>query len=172
MICLICSDCNLSFNNKKSFSNHRRYGCPIIKKSDKKCKFCNNFMPKTKPSVKRLFCNISCYGNWNSINRRNENAPNFVHGKCYHLLYIRASREYKQWKRNVFIRDNFICQNCKDESNKEIQAHHKKPFAKMCHDNEIYSMDKARKFHPLWDIENGITLCKDCHKKTDSYGYS
>ena len=25
-------------------------------------------------------------------------------------------------------------------------------------------------YSPFWDINNGQTLCKDCHKNTDTYG--
>ncbi|MFA5937105.1 MAG: hypothetical protein WC822_04480 [Candidatus Paceibacterota bacterium] len=29
--------------------------------------------------------------------------------------------------------------------------------------------EKAMSFNPLWDIDNGRTLCKECHKKTPTY---
>ena len=35
----------------------------------------------------------------------------------------------------------------------------------------IKSVDDARKCDELWDTNNGRTLCRDCHRKTDTYGY-
>jgi len=31
-------------------------------------------------------------------------------------------------------------------------------------------LEQAVNCEELWNINNGITLCKECHKKTDSYG--
>jgi len=68
--------------------------------------------------------------------------------------FIRRTVEYKIWRDNVFERDNYTCQQCGDRGVK-LNAHHIKDFAN----------------HPelRFDINNGITLCEDDHKKTDSY---
>lgn len=153
-----CKDCDKSFEKKKSFSNHIRYGCPNIKKSKIRCKWCKNFMPKRKPSEQGIFCNKICYGNWSSRNRRGKNAPNYVHGKCNGNLLFRSTREYKIWRFEVFKRDNFTCQKCNDSRGGNLQAHHIKPFS-------LHSKHRL-------NINNGITLCKKCHKKTKTYGYN
>lgn len=66
---------------------------------------------------------------------------------------VRNSREYKEWNYSVFKRDRFTCQCCGAKSHKghqvTIHAHHINNFA----DN----VDKRL------DINNGITLCYDCH---------
>lgn len=64
------------------------------------------------------------------------------------------SPQYRQWRRDVFVRDEFICQEC-GIKHTYITAHHVKPFA----------------FYPdlRFDISNGITLCEDCHSKMDNY---
>lgn len=60
-----CTNCNYETDNKKSFSNHVRYGCKlVIKYSDIKCKWCGNIIPKRKPSEMGLFCNNKCYFLW------------------------------------------------------------------------------------------------------------
>lgn len=75
-------------------------------------------------------------------------------------LRIRASQEYKEWRKSVFERDNYTCVYCKRRSSKNesliIQADHIKPFA----------------FFPELRLElsNGQTLCRECHKKTETYG--
>jgi hypothetical protein len=65
----------------------------------------------------------------------------------------RKSFEYKQWRMSVFIRDNFTCQFCYQRGVR-LEAHHIKPWAKY---------EELR-----FDINNGITLCKECHKLTQS----
>ena len=67
---------------------------------------------------------------------------------------IRDSLEYKIWRRAVFERDNWTCVWC--GSKKNIQADHIKPFA----------MFPELRFA----IDNGRTLCRDCHKTTDTWG--
>ena len=68
---------------------------------------------------------------------------------------IRASPEYKLWRRAVFERDNFTCIWC-GQKGKILHADHIKPF----------SLFPALRFA----IDNGRTLCVNCHKKTDTYG--
>ena len=70
-------------------------------------------------------------------------------------LKIRASLEYQLWRTAVFTRDDFTCQECGDDKGGNLHAHHIKPFAYF---PELRLV-----------IDNGVTLCRECHKKTDSY---
>lgn len=72
--------------------------------------------------------------------------------------YIRQERstyEYIEWRRNVFIRDAFTCQKCKAHNYKgnggcvKLAAHHIKNWKDNPNDR--------------YDIDNGITLCEQCH---------
>jgi hypothetical protein len=61
----------------------------------------------------------------------------------------RVQKEYTEWKKQVFERDDYTCQICCN--NKNLRAHHIKSFTQypeLAH-----------------DINNGITLCEHCHKE-------
>lgn len=69
---------------------------------------------------------------------------------------IRKSVEYKLWRKAVFERDNYTCIFC-GERGGELHPDHIKPFA---------LFPELR-----FAIDNGRTLCKSCHMKTDTWGY-
>ena len=63
-------------------------------------------------------------------------------------------KSYRDWRKAVFERDNFECIWCGSTEN--LNADHIKPFA----------------YFPelRFAIDNGRTLCKKCHRKTDTWG--
>lgn len=75
-------------------------------------------------------------------------------GICPKNAKIRSSFEYKTWRRAVFDRDNYTCQKCGERGGR-LHADHIRPFA----------MYPELRF----DINNGRTLCVDCHKKTPTF---
>ena len=91
--------------------------------------------------------------------------------KEYKLIkhLIRRSSYYKEWRMKVLQRDNWTCQICKQKV-RTVEADHIKAFIQIILDNEINTYDKAAKCEELWDLENGRTLCHNCHSKTDNYG--
>lgn len=72
---------------------------------------------------------------------------------------IRHSVEYKLWRESVFQRDNWTCVWCglKSGTGKTVvlNADHIKPF---------YLYPELR-----FAIDNGRTLCVECHRKTETY---
>ena len=86
------------------------------------------------------------------------------------ILRIKELPEYKEWRLKVYQRDNYTCQDCGDDKGKNLEAHHKKAFSKMLRENNITSVIEAQLCKELWDIDNGITLCKKCHRLTNNYG--
>ena len=77
---------------------------------------------------------------------------------------IRKCFKYRQWRSDVFTRDNYTCQDC-GERGYIIHAHHIKSFSDILRDNKIKIMEQALNCEELWNINNGITLCKKCHHK-------
>lgn len=71
----------------------------------------------------------------------------------------RSGIEYREWRKNVYERDNYTCQICGARScagkNVFLNADHIKPWA-------LYPELR-------FDVSNGRTLCLDCHKKTDTF---
>ena len=83
-----------------------------------------------------------------------ENNPNWKGGISSKDKLLRMSTEYKNWRKTIFERDSYTCQVCR-EVGVYLEAHHIKSWA---------SFPDLR-----FDIENGITLCKECHSLTDNY---
>lgn len=79
---------------------------------------------------------------------------------------IRLLPEYVKWRFKIFERDLFTCQNC-DTKGVYLEAHHIKSFLKIVLENEINSLQKAKDCKELWNLDNGITFCRECHLKID-----
>lgn len=77
---------------------------------------------------------------------------------------IREHLKYQRWIQIIFTRDNFTCQNC-GQIGGILNAHHKITFAKIFQKYKITTLEEALNCEAFWDINNGITLCKKCHKK-------
>jgi hypothetical protein len=141
----------------------------LNKMKEFKCVLCKKAFSDS-PSAKRLFCGLDCL---NEHRRRNPNIGTFKKGhtgyknngnfkrgqKPWNWKGIGRWRpkttETKEWVRAIMERDNFTCQDCKVRGGR-LEVHHIKPWVLF----PELRLDKS----------NGVTLCRDCHKKTDSYG--
>lgn len=107
----------------------------------------------------------------NSTGERNHN---WKGGKTKLSQKIRTSAEYSFWRKQIFERDDYTCQHCGRRNKKGdkviIEADHIYPLYKLIDDFNITNINGAISCQELWDINNGRTLCRECHKKTDSYG--
>jgi len=77
---------------------------------------------------------------------------------------IRHCYKYRQWRSDVFTRDDFTCQEC-NRKGIYLEAHHIKMFSKIIKENNIKTLEEALNCEELWNINNGKTLCLDCHNK-------
>lgn len=62
--------------------------------------------------------------------------------------------EYNIWRKSIFERDDYTCQECRNRGC-YLEAHHIKSWA---------NFPELR-----YEISNGIVLCLECHKQTDNY---
>ncbi len=95
------------------------------------------------------------------------NLPGWSREKVKVVKMVRSLTEYIEWRKRVFERDSFRCVCCGKDG--YITAHHVKSASKIVAENCINSLESARNCAQLWDINNGKTLCEDCHKLTDNY---
>lgn len=82
---------------------------------------------------------------------------------------IRKSFKYRQWRSDIFTHDDFTCQKCGVRGG-YLYAHHIKSFSSIVQFYEITTLEEALDCQELWNINNGITLCEECHKLTENYG--
>ena len=104
----------------------------------------------------------------NSIAHRGENGSGWKGGLTKLIEIVRRGITYRNWRTAVFQRDNFTCVWC-GANKKYLNADHITQFALMLRENKIQTLEEAENFPDLWDINNGRTLCVDCHKETDTY---
>jgi hypothetical protein len=80
--------------------------------------------------------------------------PSWKGGTTPEGLKIRNSKEYSIWRNGVFERDKFTCLFCGQIGGK-LCVDHIKPFS-------LFPELRL-------DMNNGRTLCFNCHKETDTY---
>lgn len=83
-----------------------------------------------------------------------KNNPSWKGGVTPIHKLIRECAEYENWRKEVFKRDNFTCCFCRKRGG-YLEADHIKPFA-------LY--EELR-----FSVDNGRTLCRECHRKGDTY---
>lgn len=76
--------------------------------------------------------------------------PSWKGGRVREQDKILFTEEWKNWRKQVFAKDKYTCQNCGKKS-KYLRAHHLCP----------------RDFYPelIFEIDNGLTLCTGCHNR-------
>ena len=107
---------------------------------------------------------------------RGERHPNWRGGITPLRHKIWSSVMAQGWRKQCLERDNYTCVSCNERGGKLnidhiIPFHHLLDTLKTWVDEfKLDLFDSAMQFEPLWDINNGRTLCLDCHRQTDTWG--
>ena len=126
------------------------------------CKWCGKEVilkkSNTRPN-RGKFCSKECYTAWQL-----ENAPSgpdhhsWIDGGKHEdeMNRLRHTREWSDWRMEVFERDDYTCQIC-GERGLEFHPHH---ILQKCDYPDL-----------IFEVDNGITLCKDCHRSKGVHSY-
>lgn len=139
------------------------------------CSICGKEFERYQSCVtgSHVFCSQQCHGEFMAKNRRGERAPRYIDGRTPLRLLLKNSAKYAVWKKEVLLRDGFKCVDCGIKSG-FLHAHHLLPFSvilgaflKQYKDigDKTKLVSMAFQYEKFWDVDNGVTLCIDCHQK-------
>lgn len=159
----LCGNCGMAFYVEKhrlkmaKFCSHKCYSVNLTTKTS-----WNKGKPMTKEHRQKLseakLKNPVRYWKGKHKELRGNKHWNWRGGVTPVNEKIHKSMEYKLWRKAVYERDNYTCIWGGKEHGSKLHADHIKPF----------SLFPELRFA----IDNGRTLCADCHRKTDTFGYN
>lgn len=105
--------------------------------------------------------------------KKGEKAYNWKGGITKVRTKLYFTQIHKNWRKSVFERDNYTCVLCGKRGG-VLAADHIHPFALLLYEAKSQVGDslfeKCMNYKPIWDINNGRTLCYPCHYKTPNFG--
>lgn len=141
-----CKNCGKIF---KDFRGNKRKFCS---------RKCANVGKITKEFKEKISKTLKGRTSWNKGKKfpqfSGKNSPNWKGGNSRWYKELYWTPQYLKWRKEVFERDFYTCQVCR-KVGIYLTAHHIKSWAKY---------PELR-----FNIDNGITLCDNCHKLTDNY---
>jgi YHS domain-containing protein len=156
---VISEHCGITFNIKDYIIKGRKHlFCSKKCKHDfhsiiTNCKLCGKPFSVLKGSMdKYLYCSKDCAKKNVVLMNVGENNPMYKKDKIISNRYLRYTYEGTEFIKNVYKKDNWKCVIC--GKSKDLNAHHLNSFTR---------------FKELrYDVNNGVTLCKPCHKEFHS----
>lgn len=145
----------LHFCNEKCRIEYAKKETQIIT-----CDNCNKEFEKNKYAynrAKKHFCSKECYDEYRA--NKKETYKEISH-------YLRTHEKYDEWRAKIFKRDKYECSKCGTKKN--LHAHHINQLYDIC-DKYDMNIDKILNSKEFNDIDNGITLCQDCHALEHPY---
>ena len=149
--------CNMECNHKWQGENWKGENNPNYKNGSVKCNcdYCGKEIVIKKSQYnnsKNHYCSYDCANKGHGENIKGENHPNYNPNITQEERELgRNYTEYRDWRKEVFERDNYTCQCCGDNKGHNLNAHH------------IYGYTEYKDLRT--DVDNGVTLCEDCHKR-------
>ncbi len=74
---------------------------------------------------------------------------------------------YISYAKAIFARDNYTCKICGNQNKNNRVVFRKKSISLIVKENNITSYKDAMDCEELWDLNNGVTMCKLCRKKLE-----
>jgi YHS domain-containing protein len=162
--CPVCHSEFKSYDNKKKYCSPECRSVALPSKKIKvACAECNSEVEKYPSNIywgqtrgqQYFFCSQQCSQKFHVA----ENNYNYIKDRTQlkdQKKSLRTSSEMFNWRKRVFNRDEFTCKLCGARSSKGdpviLNAHH---IIRFIDDDTL-----------RFDVQNGITLCHGCHKKT------
>jgi len=165
---LICKFCFCEFYLLPWEARSRKYcsrKCSSAAKQKSIFLMCQNcclqFVVNQKESVGRKYCSRKCMF---------EFIRKHPTSRMRRIRPTHNSWAYIKFTKRIFERDNYTCQICGRRGGLLQSDHYPVSFAEIVFKNKIKTMADAIGCSELWNINNGRTLCLECHKNTDTYG--
>lgn len=162
----ICRFCGRNIYKGRGYCSSKCYKASLPDRVELECQYCHaKFFRKPSESPLSKYCSKKCRHNADSKNFSQHNHWNWQGGITKYNLAIRNSNQYKQWRDDIFSRDNYTCRICHKRGG-DLHVHHLTPFSLLLKIYDIKSLDQALDCQALWDSNNGILLCVACHRQT------
>lgn len=139
LACVVCGGDYMQFPYAAQTSKYCSKACWSNRTPMAACPGCGI---QFKARAGRKYCSLKC-----SSHRTGERAAAWKGGASLANDRARYANELREWRLAVYRRDNFRCRECGAKG--DINAHHIK----------YWSTHIELRF----DVDNGITLCVDCH---------
>ena len=153
----------------KAVNIGRRHSEEIKKVASERAKMSNTWKVLFRPEVRRRAIENSVKINQSrpsplrgreALWAKGENNVNWKGGisrkNRTERQWLMMQKEYRNWRREIFERDDYTCQIC-GERGIYLHADHIKPWA---------TYPGLR-----YKVDNGRTICKECHWKTETWGF-
>ena len=137
----------------KRLLSEKKKGVPSKVRGTKRPNMCGENNPSKRTEVRKKISDKMLGREQPKL--RGENCHLWKGGITSENEKARKSKTLVVWRKAVFERDRYICQKCGKHGG-DLQAHHIVPF----------SVSKQLRT----EVSNGQTLCKACHRQTDTYG--
>ena len=148
-----CIICGASIGTKNMTPNRKycSWECCLAARTSKIIRYCRACRQQFEdyPERNKKYCSRECYNRAISLRQRGSNSHFWKGGKTQGRARMRQHPLYREWRRSVFERDNYTCQECQVRGGR-LAAHHVVPVS--------VNPRKALR------VSNGLTLCWECHK--------
>ena len=168
--CLVCG--KEIFMKKSEAKKRKQVFCSIDCRSkygrvEHACEFCNKKYRTFRSYVKdgRKYCSKRCMSEHRKIIYLGSLNPHFKSGQSTIYKQMRRLARYTKWRKDILKRDKYTCQDCKKIFEKKfLDVHHIKRLWQLFKEYPNKNINFNDEY--FYDLNNGITLCKDCHRKT------